>query len=77
MSVNPSVLISSFFLAPSFDRLLPSRQVVGLATAGVGVFGPAVTVDTGVLGFVVVVLAVDITGCGVWGLETIGIGVGT
>jgi hypothetical protein len=74
---NPSGFISSPFFVPSPDRLLPSRQVPGLATAGVGVCGPAVTVDTGVLGLVVVVLAVEITGCGVWGLDTIGMGVGT
>ena len=49
----------------------------GLATAVVGVFGPALTVETGVFGFVVVVFAVEITAWGVCGLETIGIGVGT
>ena len=72
-----SALISSGFLAPSFDRLLPSRHAAGLATAGDGVCGPAATVDTGVLGLVVVIFAVEITGCGVCGLDTIGIGVGT
>ena len=77
INAKPSELISSGFLAPSFDRLLLSRQVAGLATAGDGVCGPAATVDTGVLGLVVVILAVEITGCGVCGLDTIGIGVGT
>ena len=46
-------------------------------TEGVGLFRPAFTVETGVLAFVVVVFAVEMTACGVWGLGTIGIGVGT
>ena len=33
----------------------------GLDTVAVGVFGPALTVDTGVFGLVVVVLAVEMT----------------
>ena len=70
---NPSVVSSSVFLT---ETILPSTQG-GLDTVGVGVLGPAFTVDTGVFRLVVVVLAVEMTAWGVWGLETIGMGVGT
>lgn len=71
--LNVSAVNSSDFLAVA--SAFSGHE--GLVTVEVGVFGPTLTVEIGVLAFVVVVFAVEMTACGVCGLDTIGIGVGT